>query len=956
VPAEPTSDLAPILQRLAAIEQRLNQLEAGLPPRNGAVAEKLLPPQGVAPAAAEPAAATADDIPTVLPADESVVIRPSDGAPLLPTAAAEAAPPPSDGGHHESTYQRVKKTAPPPTGGGLEQAIGLKWAGWLGAIVLVIGVGLAIKFAYDQGWFGQLPVAVRLALMSLVGFGLLAAGEVVYRRVDFIAAVGLFGAGVAVLFLISYAGNVYYGAYSYQTAFAFAVLTTLIGSGVAIRGRLVSIAVLAQIGGQLGPLVLSTGQPPGLALLAYVLMLELVALILALWGRTPKWWVLRAVSLAGTALWVSVALAQGHWAPGLANEVLWFAVLYAAGYQGELLRSALRAGEDDDGRARAVPPGLGAIFSLCVTAGLTAVALDVFYAHDSAALRGGSTLVLAALCLGAGFLLQPGGNPLVQALAVSYRVQGLALVILFVPVTLSGVWICLAWGVLSLAFATLGARFDRDLARAAALGTWLLALGRLLIDAANASSGGPAGATWLVLLAHPVKGYTVLGWLLAGAGLLVAWLLQHRLDPPEGARPELWRQLAVCASILASLVWSIVTVTGLPPLGATLSLVLWAWLLVGVDYAPQRLGLAVHALVLLGLAACQWVTADAIDYRMSSRWKALEYYPVFNPIMGLGALLAVSLAGTAWLRRDSLERTLTAAGGRPVPLQYWAWAVAAVAVGLVTLGLSFEVDRLVERLTALGYDLGWPPGQVKLFGLTLLWLAIILVAALGRDRLAIPAAVVWLLVLLVAGKFLLVDMLLGRLAGFDPGPLPGPAPVLPFLNLQVLTAVAVLAGLLVLPRLAPLEAAGAEPARVFRLLANLLALLIVLLAETLEIDRVFSGRLAGSLRDPELAKQVAMSIFWSLFALAAVVAGFRWRAAWLRYFGLVLFGVTLIKVLLADLSQVQFGYRILSLVGLGLLLLATSVLYGRLSPKLLGEAAAEDEVADVSGPGRSAPR
>ena len=31
----------------------------------------------------------------------------------------------------------------------------------------------------------------------------------------------------------------------------------------------------------------------------------------------------------------------------------------------------------------------------------------------------------------------------------------------------------------------------------------------------------------------------------------------------------------------------------------------------------------------------------------------------------------------------------------------------------------------------------------------------------------------------------------------------------------------------------------------------------------------------------------------------------------------------------------EFGYRNLSFLGLGLLLLATSVLYGRLSPKLL---------------------
>jgi uncharacterized membrane protein len=84
-----------------------------------------------------------------------------------------------------------------------------------------------------------------------------------------------------------------------------------------------------------------------------------------------------------------------------------------------------------------------------------------------------------------------------------------------------------------------------------------------------------------------------------------------------------------------------------------------------------------------------------------------------------------------------------------------------------------------------------------------------------------------------------------------------------------------------------------------------------------------------------LAKQVAFSIFWSLFAIGCVVAGFRFRTKGLRYFGLGLFAFTLVKVFLVDMSQVQRGYRVLSFLGLGLLLLGTSVLYGKLTPILL---------------------
>ncbi len=57
----------------------------------------------------------------------------------------------------------------------------------------------------------------------------------------------------------------------------------------------------------------------------------------------------------------------------------------------------------------------------------------------------------------------------------------------------------------------------------------------------------------------------------------------------------------------------------------------------------------------------------------------------------------------------------------------------------------------------------------------------------------------------------------------------------------------------------------------------------------------------------------------------------------LRLIGLGLLGLTLAKVVLVDLSGAGTGWRILSFVGLGLLLLGTSVLYGRFGPALLGE-------------------
>ena len=85
---------------------------------------------------------------------------------------------------------------------------------------------------------------------------------------------------------------------------------------------------------------------------------------------------------------------------------------------------------------------------------------------------------------------------------------------------------------------------------------------------------------------------------------------------------------------------------------------------------------------------------------------------------------------------------------------------------------------------------------------------------------------------------------------------------------------------------------------------------------------------------------MTISIVWSVYAVACVAAGFAARAAGLRYFGLALFALTVGKVMVVDLKSLETGYRILSFLGLGLLLLGTSVLYGKLSPILLRDRAA----------------
>jgi len=79
--------------------------------------------------------------------------------------------------------------------------------------------------------------------------------------------------------------------------------------------------------------------------------------------------------------------------------------------------------------------------------------------------------------------------------------------------------------------------------------------------------------------------------------------------------------------------------------------------------------------------------------------------------------------------------------------------------------------------------------------------------------------------------------------------------------------------------------------------------------------------------DPAIIKQVILSVLWALTGFALVVVGFSKKIAPMRYAALGLLGITLAKILIIDMAQVQAIWRILSFLTVGILLLAVSYLY-----------------------------
>ena len=113
------------------------------------------------------------------------------------------------------------------------------------------------------------------------------------------------------------------------------------------------------------------------------------------------------------------------------------------------------------------------------------------------------------------------------------------------------------------------------------------------------------------------------------------------------------------------------------------------------------------------------------------------------------------------------------------------------------------------------------------------------------------------------------------------------------------------------------------------LLATWGATILLMIGVCLEIGTYWSGQLQLPGSERLIDEQFSYSAWTMLFGAALLGVGFWKRLQILRWQGLVLFALSIAKVFLFDLRSLSQGYRILSFLGLGTLLVAISFVYQR---------------------------
>lgn len=207
--------------------------------------------------------------------------------------------------------------APASSGLELESLIGGRWFNLIGTAAVILGVGFFLKLAFDQGWIG--PTG-RVMIGVVIGVGMLVGGDRLTSRGYRTYSQGLFGGGIAILYLSIFAAFARYELISQVTAFGLMSLVTATAVLLAARYDALAIAILGLIGGFLTPVMLSTGRDNQTGLFTYIVLLDLGVLAVAYW----KQW----RSLNYLAFWSTVLMSAGWYLEHYEDPKLWKTMLF----------------------------------------------------------------------------------------------------------------------------------------------------------------------------------------------------------------------------------------------------------------------------------------------------------------------------------------------------------------------------------------------------------------------------------------------------------------------------------------------------------------------------------------------------------------------------------------------------------------------------------------------------
>ena len=174
-----------------------------------------------------------------------------------------------------------------------EKFIGENLINKIGIAILVIGVGIFVKFAIDRNWIGEIG---RVAIGVGVGGLLLGVAHWLREKYKAFSSV-LIGGGLATLYFTIAIAFQEYAIFSQTVAFAIMIVITGFAIALSLAYDRKEIAILALLGGFGAPFMVTTGDGNVVILFSYLMILNVGITVMA-WFK--NWRILNLLGYVGT--------------------------------------------------------------------------------------------------------------------------------------------------------------------------------------------------------------------------------------------------------------------------------------------------------------------------------------------------------------------------------------------------------------------------------------------------------------------------------------------------------------------------------------------------------------------------------------------------------------------------------------------------------------------------------
>jgi uncharacterized membrane protein len=328
----------------------------------------------------------------------------------------------------------------------------------IGVIVLFFGVAFLLRYAAEHS---HLSIETRLSGVGVGAIALLALGWY-WRSERRGYALALQGGGVGILYLTTFSAQRIYGVLAPGGAFVLLAAIAVLSAALAVLQDSMAFAILGASGGYLAPVLAASPHGGHVVLLSYFALLDCFVLIVA-WFRS---W--RPLNLLAFVATYGIATAWGvlRYQPENFATTEPFVALFFLMFVTISVLYAIRRGTNlsyyvDGTLVFGVP-----VVTMGIQAGLVS--------HIPYALAY-SALTLSASYLALAWTLHRRRQETLRLLVEAFLALAVAFVTLAIPLALEGRWTAASWALEGAAIVWVGLRQDRRLAILSGIALQLLA-------------------------------------------------------------------------------------------------------------------------------------------------------------------------------------------------------------------------------------------------------------------------------------------------------------------------------------------------------------------------------------------------------------------------------------------------------------------------------------------------